>query len=71
MFCSRSLNAVMSSGVRSRKIPRPWLRPVGLQIHMLDLSLHIPEGHIHFAFIRCSTVFISKVRNLYFIFNIL
>lgn len=54
VFCSRSLNAVMSSGIRSRKIPRPWLRPVGLQIHIPDLSLHIPKGHINFTLIRLS-----------------
>lgn len=44
--CSLSLNAAISSCVLIRNIPRPWLRPVGLQIHMLLLSLHTPNTDV-------------------------
>lgn len=44
MCCSFSLKADMSSWLFSRKIPLPWFRPVGLQIHIWASLLHTPDN---------------------------
>lgn len=44
--CSFSLRAAKSSWFFSRKIPLPWFRPVGLQIH-IQLSLFLTPGYRH------------------------
>lgn len=42
--CSFSLKAATSSGFMIRKMPLPWFRPVGLQIHMWLSALLTPAN---------------------------